>query len=162
MRHLFALALLGACSRSAPIEPTASAAPPAPPDCPTDGATTMELPAFPPQARLQFMTRDREGAWRGFRLLEDQQLWRTSRQGEWQPDGHLSDAQTTAIRDAIATAALAGRPLRYGSEPPPDDAAGWALQIWFSDGQLEFGGLGCRPGFVDDLVSTIAPQLVPH
>ena len=118
----------------------------------------MVLPTLPQRTMLQFMIRNSEGEWRGFRLSKDNQLWRTSREGLWQLDGALSVEQVAKIEAAIVAASLDGRPLRYGSEPPPDDAQGWALQT----PTHSLGGLGCRPTFVDTLISTIAPQLAPR
>lgn len=152
---LLALTLLG-CARDA----VPTSAPSADLGCPAAGAT-MTLPEFPPGAALQFMTTDREGAWRGFRVMQDGRLLRTSREGAWEEDTPLDAARLAAVQGAVTAASLAERAAIYGAEPHPDDATSWALQALEGGGSVALGGVGCRPAFVDALIEQVAPQLSP-
>jgi len=156
MSALLVSALIG-CGRAQPAPSAATTVPTA--DCPSTGAH-MTLPDAPPDAVVQFMTANREGAWRGFRVLADGSLMRTSRSGEWEADSPLDAARLAALRAVVDAAGLHGRATRYGGDPPPDDAGGWALHTGGPQ-PVAMGGLGCRPAFVDTLVQAVAPHLTP-
>lgn len=121
----------------------------------------MKLPDFPEDAVLQYMSANREGEWRGFRILSDGRLLRTSREGAWEQDAPLSKQRLSQVRAALAEAPLQAGAERYGADPPPDDPSGWALMARLDGGAATRSGLGCRPGFVDDLIARIAPLLTP-
>lgn len=121
----------------------------------------MKLPDFPSDAYLQFMTMNREGEWRGFRIRLDRRLLRTSREGQWQEDTPLDEARMNAVRQAVDAADLRLlAEVRYGEDPPPDDATGWALHTRL-DQTVMMGGLGATPASVNGLIGAISTQLSP-
>jgi len=121
----------------------------------------QRLPEFPQDAVFQYMSSNREGDWRGFRVMGDGRLLRTSRQGQWEEDTPLDQARFDAVMAAVAAADLPAGATRFGSPPVPDDATGWALHARRQDGVAELGGLGCRPASIDALIAEIAPRLTP-
>lgn len=119
------------------------------------------LPNFPNDAVFQYMSANREGVWRGFRILRDQRLLRTNREGQWEEDTPLDRARYEAVHAAVAAAKLEPGSATYGVDPAPDDATGWVLHSRQEAGLVVLSGLGCRPAFVDALIGNIAPHLTP-
>jgi len=157
---LFVVAMVSGCFRDVTPATASTVVASVENDCPVTGAPRMTLPDFPKDATLQYMSMNREGEWRGFRVMEDGRLFRTSREGEWEADTPLKEVQLAAVRAAVQSADLGAKPAAYGSDPPPDDAQGWALHARVETA-VALSGLGCRPGFVDSLIAAVSPQLTP-